>query len=279
MTTLRETLDLKVREGLLFWTDQVQIMERLGLSCAEVDQAVFDAGFLPARYQRNRSMISLEQQRRLFACRVAIIGCGGLGGYVIEELARLGVGAIVAIDPDVFEDHNLNRQILSEPGNLGLPKVDAAARRVASINPGVELTAHREFFDLQNASRLLQGCDAVVDAVDNVRARLDLASACTEMGLPLVHGAIAGWYGHVCTQLPGERTLENIYRNWSGGKGLEARLGNPSFTPAVVASFEVAEVCKVLLNVEPLLQNRILSINLLDMEVQEIPFEGASENN
>lgn len=276
MATLRETLDVKVRADLLFWADQILIMEQFGLSCAEVDAAAFDAGYLPARYQRNRSMISLEQQRRLFASRVAVIGCGGLGGYVIEELARLGVGAIVAIDPDVFEDHNLNRQILSEPGNLGLPKVDAASRRVTGINPGVELIAFQECFDLQNASRLLDGCDVVVDAVDNVQARLDLAAACGELNIPLVHGAIAGWYGHVCTQLPGDRTLENIYRNWSGGKGVEARLGNPSFTPAVVASFEVAEVCKVLLQLEPLLQNRILSINLLDMEVQEIPFEGES---
>jgi len=118
---------------------------------------------------------------------------------------------------------------------------------------------------------LLAGADCVVDAVDNVPTRLDLEALCGEMNIPLVHGAIAGWYGHVATICPGDGTLQKLYRHWAGGKGIEQQLGNPSFTPAVIASMEAAEVCKVLLGQGSLLRSRKLSFNLLDMEVEEIP--------
>ena len=85
----------------------------------------------------------MADQLRLFRSRVAVIGCGGLGGYLIEQLARLGVGTLVLVDPDVFEEHNLNRQLLSSPAHLGIPKVDVARERVAAINPAVTVEPHR----------------------------------------------------------------------------------------------------------------------------------------
>jgi molybdopterin/thiamine biosynthesis adenylyltransferase len=216
-------------------------------------------------------MLSTLQQLQLFRSRVAVIGCGGLGGYILEQLARLGVGHIVAIDPDVFEEHNLNRQLLSSPAMLGRAKAELAAQRVSEINPAVTLNPVREAFSRENGRELLSGLDCIVDAVDNVTARLELEAVCSELNVPLVHGAIAGWYGHVATIYPGENTMQLIYRHWTGGKGVEQQLGNPSFTPAVAASLEVAEVCKVLLGQGALLRNRKLAFNLLDMEVEEIP--------
>jgi molybdopterin/thiamine biosynthesis adenylyltransferase len=129
----------------------------------------------------------------------------------------------------------------------------------------------REAFSRENGRELLSGLDCIVDAVDNVTARLELEAVCSELNVPLVHGAIAGWYGHVATIYPGENSMQKIYRHWTGGKGVEQQLGNPSFTPAVAASLEVAEVCKVLLGQGALLRNRKLAFNLLDMEVDEIP--------
>src|SRR5512133_248942 len=128
-----------VEGDLIPWVAQVAAAERFGVSLAQVESSILALGLLPARYQRNRQAISAEQQRILFHSRVAVIGCGGLGGYVIEELARLGVGTIIAIDPDVFEEHNLNRQLLSSPATLGRAKVEAAAARIAEINPAVTL--------------------------------------------------------------------------------------------------------------------------------------------
>jgi len=271
MDELRTFLEQGAEGDLLPWARQAEAAERFDLSLTAVEEASLEAGLLPARYQRNRRMLSTAQQLQLFRSRVAVVGCGGLGGYILEQLARLGVGNIVAIDPDVFEENNLNRQLLSSPGKLGLPKAEVAVERIAEINPALTVQPVKEFFSRANGRELLAGVDCVVDAVDNVPARLDLEAVCSELNLPLVHGAIAGWYGHVATIWPGENTLQKIYRHWTGGKGVEQQLGNPSFTPALAASLEVAEACKILLGQGALLRNRKLSFNLLDMEVDEIP--------
>lgn len=266
-------LEQQAVDGLLPWSGQVAASERFALSLAAVEQRALENSLLPARYQRNRKMISTEDQLRLFQSSVAVIGCGGLGGYIIEELARLGVGRIVAIDPDIFEEHNLNRQILSSPALLGCAKVDVAQMRVKDINPAVEVIPVREAFCIDNGRQLLQGVTVAVDALDNIGYRLELAEICTNMEIPMVHGAIGGWYGHVATQLPGDATVQYIYRNWVEGKGIEKHLGNPSFTPAVVASLQVAEICKLILGKGELLLDRKLAINLLDMEFEEVRFD------
>lgn len=255
---------------LLPWSIQLAASCCYRKSIAEIEAIALENDLLPARYQRNRAMLDVAQQRQLFASCVAVIGCGGLGGYVLEELARLGVGKIIAIDPDMFEEHNMNRQLLASIKSLGQPKVDAADERIANINPAVSVTPCWETFGLDNGQRLLQHADVVVDCLDSVNTRLDLAEVCTRLGLPMVHGAIAGWYGHVCSVFPGDQSLKKLYAHNNSGKGVEQNMGNPSFTPAVVASLEVAEVCKLLLGKGTLLRGRILNIDLLDMEFHEI---------
>ena len=269
-----ETLPIFVRDHadgqLLPWKNQIEASERFGLTVAQVEEVALERGILPARYQRNRTIISVKDQLTLFHSSAAVIGCGGLGGYVVEELARLGVGRIVVIDPDVFEEHNLNRQLFSSPVNLGTAKVEAAAKRIREINPAVTLVPVQTAFSPENGADLLGGCQIVVDALDSIQVRLELADVCGTMNIPLVHGAIAGWFGHVATQLPGDTTLQTIYGSCKGGKGVEQTLGNPSFTPAVVASLEVAEVCKLLLGQGTLLQGRKLIIDLYSMEMHII---------
>ena len=271
VAALQTFLQENAAGDLISWQHQLAAAERFALSVGEVEAAILAADLLPARYQRNREMLTTQQQGQLFHSRVAVIGCGGLGGYVLEELARLGVGELVAIDADCFEEHNLNRQLLSSPGTLGQAKVAAAAQRLAEINPAVTVRPVKDQFTRANGAELLAGADCVVDAVDNMTARLDLEAVCSDLKIPLVHGAIAGWYGHVATVYPGEGTLQKLYRHWTGGKGIEQQLGNPSFTPAVIASLETAEVCKVLLGLGTPLRNRQLTLNLLDMEVVEVP--------
>lgn len=261
-----------VRDGFLPWSAQDSAARQFALRYAEIEQLALENGLLPARYQRNQKMITSEEQLKLFRSRVAVIGCGGLGGYVIEELARLGVGQIVAIDPDIFEEHNLNRQILSSPATLGMPKVYAALERVSQVNPAVTVVPIKDAFCEANGFELLAGCQVAVDALDSISYRLELADVCSIAGIPMVHGAIGGWYGHVATQFPGETTVQQIYKHWVAGKGIEQQLGNPAFTPAVIASLEVAEVCKILLGKGEPLRNRKLSIDLLEMEVQEISY-------
>ncbi len=277
MTELLGYLHEQFTAGLLPWTAQCAAVERFGWSHAAVEDLALENGMLPARYQRNRNMLSVAEQLQLFRSRIAVIGCGGLGGYIIEELARLGVGHIVAIDPDIFEEHNLNRQLLATPRNLGQAKVKAALARVNEINPAVTVTPIKDAFCTANGRGLLDGVTVAVDALDSISYRLELAEVCTEMQIPMVHGAIGGWYGHVVTQLPGDTTVQSIYRNWVQGKGIEKELGNPAFTPAVVASLQVTEVCKIVLGRGELLRNRKLSVDLLDMEFHEIRYDGPAK--
>jgi molybdopterin/thiamine biosynthesis adenylyltransferase len=271
--TIQGFIRERAEGGLLSWRAEEEAVERFGLACRVVDEIALVLGILPARYQRNRRTITTERQLALFRSRVAVVGCGGLGGYVLEELARLGVGTIVAVDPDLFEEHNLNRQLLATPATLGFPKVVAAAERIAAINPAVTVLSHHRAYGADNGRELLEGCSVVVDALDSIPTRLELATSCDELGIPLVHGAIGGWYGQVATQFPGDGTLHEIYRHNSVGKGVESDLGNPSFTPAVVASLQVAEVCKLLVGEGEPLRRRMLVLNLREMEFDEISYD------
>jgi molybdopterin/thiamine biosynthesis adenylyltransferase len=272
MEKLRTFLRSVADGDLISWHHQSFAANTFGMSLTQVERTILELGLLPGRYQRNRKTISVNQQLRIFSSHVAVVGCGGLGGYIIEELARLGVGRITAVDPDVFEEHNLNRQLLSSPENLGQPKVEAAHNRVAKINPAVVLDPRRVAFSKLNGFELFQGADIIVDALDSIPVRLELGEVSNDLNVPLVHGAIGGWYGQVATQFPGENTLRKIYNRSINGTGIEKGLGNPSFTPAVIASLQVAEVCKILVGHGVPLNNRKLHINLLDMEFEEIKY-------
>ncbi|WP_224962860.1 HesA/MoeB/ThiF family protein [Geomonas subterranea] len=267
MDELNNFLEAHAEMGLIGWVHQAEAARRFGITVHQAERAILEMGLLPARYQRNCGTASVEGQLVLHGSRVAVIGCGGLGGYVVEQLARLGVGTIVAVDPDVFEEHNLNRQLLSSIEGLGAPKAAAAAQRVAAINPAVTVVPVQDAFCPENASVLLAGSRVAVDALDSVQTRLELADACNRLQLPLVHGAIAGWYGQVATQLPGHATVRHIYSSWTSGAGVERELGNPSFTPAAVAGVQTAEVCKLLLGLEHPLSGRKLLLDLLHMDM------------
>jgi molybdopterin/thiamine biosynthesis adenylyltransferase len=270
MTELEKFLSESAQGDLLPWKAHEQAMKEFDLNCGEVEEAALTLNILPARYQRNRKTITTLHQLKLFQSKVAVIGCGGLGGYIIEELARLGVGTIKAIDPDVFEEHNLNRQILCKVSNLGKPKAKVAKMRVKEVNPAITVVPVVKPFSQENGISLLKGMDAVVDALDSVPTRIELAECCETLNIPMVHGTIGGWYGQVTTQLPGDGTVQMIYRNCKDAKGVERMLGNPAFTPAVIASLQAAEVCKILTGQGTLLRKRMLFINMLDMEIDQI---------
>lgn len=219
------------------------------------------------RYERNMNTLSQAENERLSDFKVFVAGCGGLGGYIIEELGRLGIGSITAIDGDVFDETNLNRQLLSTVEFIGASKVIIAKKRMAEVNPLVYFTAIHDMVRSENCEELIRGHDIVMDALDNVTARRLLEKNCEVLGIPLIHGAIAGWYGQVSTIFPGDRTLEKLYPS-EMIKGAEIELGNPAFTPAVIASIQVAEAIKVLLGKDGVLRNKLLSINLLDHEYE-----------
>lgn len=217
------------------------------------------------RYAKN-GIFSSEDMSNLNRKKVCIIGSGGLGGYILEMLTRVGVGSITIIDGDVFDETNLNRQILATSESLNREKVEVAVERMKQVNPEVKVNGIRIFLNEDNVNGLIEGHDIVVDGLDSIDTRFILEKACETMGIPLVHGAIAGWYGQVTTIMPGDRTLTAIYKT-KGGKGVEKNIGNPSFTPACIASFQVSEVLKVLLGLGETLSKKLLMIDLLDNEI------------
>lgn len=223
------------------------------------------------RYSRNISTLTHEENEKLKHFKVCVVGCGGLGGYIIEMLARIGIGNLTVVDKDVFDESNLNRQILSSEENLGYSKALQAEKRINSINSDVSVKVIQDSFNNKNGISIIHNHHVVVDALDNIESRLLLQEYCKKVNIPLVHGAIAGWFGQVCTIMPGDDTLNIIYKNNS--IGVEKKLGNPSFTPANIASIQVSEVIKILLSKGDILRNQIAIVDLLHNDFNIISLE------
>jgi len=221
------------------------------------------------RYSRNISMLSKSENEKLKEYRVCVIGCGGLGGYIIEMLGRLGIGYITAVDSDYFDETNLNRQILSTTKTIGQSKALVAKERMGLVNPLIEVNPVLARLSCDNISEILNNHDVIVDAVDNIQTRFYIQDEARTLKIPMVHGAIAGWYGQVSTIFPGDDTLDKIYST-RDTKGIEEQMGNPSFTPALVASMQVSEMLKILLGRGELLRNKLLYIDLLENDIMII---------
>ena len=234
-------------------------------------------GIYPYRYLRNREVISLKEQLSLAESRVAVVGAGGLGGHVILLLARLGIGTLVAVDYDVFDETNLNRQALSSMETLGKPKSEAATATVNSINPGVKVIPYQVKLDSSNAPEILTGSNVVVDALDNVQDRFLLERTTKKLGIPLVHGALAGFEGQVMTIFPDDPGLKHLYRNEraSGDKSKrpESILGVPTLTPSLIATLEAMEVLKIILKREKIFRNTMVHVDLETGQINEFSFE------
>jgi len=243
--------------------------ERFGKSLKMMEILSLQEGIIPRRYERNIGTISIEQQIKLLQSSCLIIGCGGLGGYILEELGRLGVGSITALDPDVFQESNLNRQLLANVENIGIAKVAAAQARILQINPAVDFHGRQEALDADNVANLLAGVDVVIDALDNFETRRVLLNACAQSQIPLVGGGIAGWYGIVYYSFQTSAALEAAFMGVHHTRGIEAELGNPPFIPALVASLESALVARLLIgNIQGKTAGKMFFIDLLDMSFE-----------
>jgi molybdopterin/thiamine biosynthesis adenylyltransferase len=195
-----------------------------------------------------------------------VVGLGGLGGTVAEVLARMGVGRLTLVDGDRFEESNLNRQLLSTVDGLGQLKSEAAQARVGRINPSVDVNALTEFVTADNAGAVLEGCNVVVDCLDNLRTRFVVEDACRRIGCPLVSAAVAGASGHVTTIFPEDTGLRLIYGEPGQLplKGAETALGTLPHAVVFLATLECAEVVKIILKKGSLLRHKLLVADLMD---------------
>ena len=218
------------------------------------------------RYARNIPALTEAECALLRTKRVLVVGCGGLGGHILDQLARIGVGFLRLADGDVFEETNLNRQLLSSVPLLGVNKARAAADHIHRVNPDVKTEAVEAFMTERNVRKLLEGCDVVMDALDSIPARRLLAGACEEAGIPYVYGAISGWVAQAGISMPGEQLIEKLFP-----EGVEARDKSVlSFTPALCAAMQVS-LCVKLLAGRPVETGTLFYFDLLNQEFETIP--------
>lgn len=169
-----------------------------------------------------------------------VIGCGGLGGYVIEALVRSGIKKLVLFDDDVFEKSNLNRQLLCCYDSLGKSKVLAYRERVEKVS-NCTVEAINERFEQSNASAI-DFVDIVVDCTDNIQSRLLIAKECKKRDKMLVHGAVEGVEGQVALCSPKKDTIERLYKNIADEKH-----NTNAITVMMTASIQATVALKTLL--------------------------------
>jgi adenylyltransferase/sulfurtransferase len=159
------------------------------------------------RYARQRllGVVGAEGQERIGRASVLVVGCGALGTVQAELLARAGVGRLTLLDRDRVEPSNLQRQVLYDDADaaVGRFKAEAAAARLAAVNPTIALEARVASFGPRNARAQLTGHDLVLDGTDNVETRYTLNDACVEAGIPWVYGGAVGTEGLVFGIRPG----------------------------------------------------------------------------
>ena len=255
----------RATDSLLRLDDAITAAGLYKLPLLAVEENALALGILPKRYIRN--CLSCKQQLRLLRSGVSIIGCGGLGGTVTEILARIGVGRLRLVDPDRFEEHNLNRQRFSAVDHLGKWKVEVAAEELRRINPAIQIDIVKTPFSRED----IIAADVVVDALDSGSKRLQLAELCITHGKPLVHGAVREWYGQTGIQTETNTLFSLLYPpNKLATADAPPKVLAPTVT--TIAGLQAAEVCKLLLDIKSPLTKHWLSSNLIDCDFDLIPF-------
>lgn len=217
------------------------------------------------RYLRNKSSINESQQDVLAQCHVVVLGCGGLGGSIAESLVRIGVGKLTLVDGDVFVVSNLNRQRFSTLNTIGRAKVDVAKARLMEINDQVEVVSKNIFINASNIGELTEGCDLVIDALDNFETRMIIENA--ELTVPIISAAVAGYNGWLTISKFGYRNIKHLCSNVN--KGVEQTLGNLSFTVNILAELEVSLAVRLLLG-EDISLHGFYFVDLKTLEIDKI---------
>lgn len=202
---------------------------------------------IPLRYAKNFHALTLTEQKRICESRVLICGCGGIGGILINLLARAGVGTLRLVDGDVFSSSNLNRQWFCETPDLSRLKAQVAGERLRAINPLIEVEVLPTFMDEHNADTMAQGMNLVMDALDNLPGRFHLANAAKRMKTPFIHAAVSGWWGQVSTFLPeSPLNLHNVFGNRREREPAEVAMGVLGPAPGVIGSLAAFEAIRIL---------------------------------
>ncbi|MCE4618100.1 MAG: HesA/MoeB/ThiF family protein [Desulfurococcales archaeon] len=223
------------------------------------------------RYSRQIPVFHMSGQIRLAESAAAVVGLGGLGSLISYYLAAAGVGKLVLVDGESVELSNLNRQILYETEDIGLPKAVLAAKRLKGLNPNVDVVPHPKPIDRSNVSEVLDGVDIIIDALDDWSARLVLDEFAEKTGVPLIHGAVDGLFGQATTVVPGKTPcLACIAPKRLGDRGCRAAVGP---VVGLIASLEALEALKILSGLKPSMAGYLVVVDARDLHVDVIKLE------
>lgn len=214
-----------------------------------------------------------EGQERLKHSHVVVAGLGGLGCSASLYLTCTGVGHITLVDCDRVELSNLNRQVLHYEEDIGEGKPFSAARKLAKLNPSIEVIPVFKKITEQNIREIIKGADLVIDGMDNFETRFILNEACVAEGIPFIHGGVNGLLGEVTTIIPGRTPcLLCIFPKVPHSKGPFPVF---SVTPALIASLQVTEAIKLLAGFGSLLTGKMLHFN---GETMDFAFRDLAKN-
>ena len=138
------------------------------------------------QFSRTEALIGKENLEKLQNSKVAIFGLGGVGSYVLEGLARAGLGNLILVDNDTISESNLNRQIIALKSTIGKYKVEVAKDRVLQINPNANIKIYQEFFTKESKDILDESLTYIVDAIDTVSSKIDLIVKAKELNIPII---------------------------------------------------------------------------------------------
>lgn len=212
-------------------------------------------------------------QRALLDAKVLIVGLGGLGSPVALYLAAAGVGTLGLVDADVVDASNLQRQVIHATTRVGWAKVDSAQEAITALDPSVTVVKTRERLTAENAARIIEGYDLVVDGSDNLATRYAVNDAAVRARVPLVHGSVHRFEGQVTTVIPGEGACYRCVfpRGPEAGAALSCdEVGVLGVLPGLVGVLQATEALKVLLKLGAPLAGRLLTVDALAMRFREI---------
>ena len=230
------------------------------------------------RYSRQILLpqIDIEGQQRLLDASVAVFGLGGLGSPIAMYLAAAGVGRLVLIDYDVVELSNLQRQVVHRTDDLARPKVESARDTVLELNPGTRVECINERLDADGLDAVIPGVDVAVDGTDNFEARFAINAACFRAGKPLVSGAAIRFEGQVSVYHPGvgdSPCYQCLYRDTTTVAQTCAETGVVAPLLGIIGAVEALETMKVIMGVGRDLTGRLLLLDALTMDWQEMRFK------
>ncbi|MBA4719127.1 MAG: ThiF family adenylyltransferase [Nitrosopumilus sp.] len=212
--------------------------------------------------------IGYQGQLKLKNSKVCVVGTGGLGNPITSRLAAMGVGTLRIVDRDVIELSNLHRQTMFDEDDVGQIKVEIAAKKLQKLNPDCTIEALAVSVNDYTALEVIEGCDVVIDALDSVNARYALNKACVQFNIPFVTGAAVGVSGQAFTVLPKQSAcyfcmFPELDEDTMPTCSIEGV--HPSIL-SIVGGIEVAEAVKIIIGKKPSLSERILHIDLENLD-------------